>query len=142
MYTYKIKSINRIVDGDTIDVTLDLGFDILLNQRVRLAGIDSPEKRTRNKLEKRLGLDATEWLTNKLHNATTTVIKTSIDGSMGKYGRVLGWLFINDDDVSLNDLMITEGYAWVYDGGSKEKNFDDLIQIRKQNNTIEEKTLV
>ena len=142
MYTYKIQSINRIVDGDTVDVTLDLGFDILLNQRVRLAGIDSPEKRTRNKLEKQLGLDATSWLTNKLNSATTIVIKTSIDGSFGKYGRVLGWLFINDDEVSLNDLMIKEGYAWVYDGGSKEKNFDHLIQIRKQNNTIEEKTLV
>ena len=131
MYTYRVKSVNRIVDGDTIDVTIDLGFSININQRVRVAGIDSPEKRTRDAAEKALGLDATEWMTKRLEKAPELIIKTAVEGSMGKYGRVLGWLFVGEDDVSLNEQMINEGFAWKYDGGTKKKDLQSLIDIRK-----------
>ena len=135
MYTYRVKSINRIVDGVTIDVTIDLGFSININQRVRVAGIDSPEKRTRDAAEKALGIDATEWMTKRLEKAPELIIKTAVEGSMGKYGRVLGWLFVGEEDVSLNEQMINEGFAWKYDGGTKEKDLQQLINIRKSQGT-------
>ena len=135
MYTYREKSVNRIVDGDTIDVTIDLGFSIHIDQRVRVAGIDSPEKRTRDAEEKALGIDATEWMTKRINGASELIIKTAVEGSMGKYGRVLGWLFVGDEDVSLNEQMINEGFAWKYDGGTKEKDLQQLINIRKSQGT-------
>ena len=135
MYTYRVKSVNRIVDGDTIDVTIDLGFSININQRVRVAGIDSPEKRTRDAAEKALGIDATEWMTKHLEDASDLIIKTAVEGSMGKYGRVLGWLFVGNSEVSLNEKMIAEGFAWRYAGGTKEKDLQQLINIRKSQGT-------
>jgi len=135
MYTYRVKSINRIIDGDTIDVTIDLGFSINIDQRIRVAGIDSPEKRTRNAAEKALGLDATDWMTKHLENASDLIIKTAVEGSLGKYGRVLGWLFVGTSDVSLNEKMVAEGFAWRYDGGTKEKDLQELINIRKSQGT-------
>ena len=135
MYTYRVKKINRIVDGDTIDVTIDLGFNIHIDQRVRVAGIDSPEKRTRNAAEKALGLDATDWMTKHLEDASDLIIKTAVEGSMGKYGRVLGWLFVGNSEVSLNEKMVAEGFAWRYDGGTKEKDLQELINIRKSQGT-------
>ena len=137
MYVYNAK-VNRIVDGDTIDVTLDLGFGVKYDQRVRLAGIDTPEKRTRNAAEKVLGIDATDWLPKQLTSLSTVIIKTELDGAIGKYGRVLGWLYISEEaPKSLNSQMVDEGYAWIYNGGSKaNKNLEELISIRKTNNTI------
>lgn len=81
MYTYRVKTINRIIDGDTIDVTIDLGFGINIDQRIRVAGIDSPEKRTRNLAEKALGIDATAWMTKHLENSPELIIKTAIEGA-------------------------------------------------------------
>ena len=135
MYTYRVKSVNRIVDGDTIDVTIDLGFSIHIDQRVRVAGIDSPEKRTRDAEEKALGIDAPEWMPKRLEKAPELIIKTAVEGSMGKYGRVLGWLIVGEEDVSLNEQMINEGFAWKYDGGTKEKDLQQLINIRKSQGT-------
>ena len=137
MYTYHA-TINRIIDGDTVDVTLDLGFGVKYDQRVRLAGIDTPEKRTRNAAEKALGIDATNWLTKQLEGLSKVIIKTELDGAIGKYGRVLGWLYISDDaPKSLNSQMVDEGYAWIYGGGSKAtKNLEELISIRKANKTL------
>ena len=123
------------MDGDTIDVTIDLGFNIHIDQRVRVAGIDSPEKRTRNAAEKALGLDATDWMTKHLEDASDLIIKTAVEGSMGKYGRVLGWLFVGNSEVSLNEKMVAEGFAWRYDGGTKEKDLQELINIRKSQGT-------
>ena len=127
--------INRVVDGDTIDVTIDLGFDLYKKERVRVAGVDTPEKRTRDLEEKALGIDATNWLKDKLEGAIAgdddLVIRTELDGGVGKYGRLLGWLYIGDGDLSLNEQMITEGYAWSYDGGTKQKNFESLREIRR-----------
>ena len=127
--------INKVLDGDTIDVTIDLGFDLYKKERVRIAGVDTPEKRTRDLEEKKLGIDATNWLKDKLEDTLAgdaeLSIRTELHGGVGKYGRLLGWLYIGDSDVSLNEQMITEGYAWSYDGGTKQKNFEDLREIRR-----------
>ena len=135
MYTYRVKTINRIIDGDTIDVTIDLVFGINIDKRIRVAGIDSPEKRTRNLAEKALGIDATAWMTKHLENSPELIIKTAIEGGMGKYGRVLGWLYIGDSQISLNEKMIKEGFAWKYEGGTKQKDLQHLINIRKSQGT-------
>ena len=131
---------NRVVDGDTIDVTIDLGFDLTKKERVRVAGIDTPEKRTRDLEEKALGIDATNWLKNRLEgvikSADDLVIRTELVGGVGKYGRLLGWLYIGDSELSLNEAMITEGYAWAYDGGTKQKDFETLRAIRRSHGTM------
>ena len=134
-YNFRVIEINRVVDGDTIDVTIDLGFDLYKKERVRVAGVDTPEKRTRDKEEKALGIDATNWLKEKLNSAIAgdddLVIRTELVGGVGKYGRLLGWLYIGDAESSLNEQMIDEGYAWAYDGGTKQKDFEELREIRR-----------
>ena len=124
----------KVVDGDTIDVIIDLGFDLYKKERVRVAGVDTPEKRTRDLEEKELGIDATNWLKDQLESAIDgeddLVIRTEIDGGFGKYGRLLGWLYIGEDSESINERMIVEGYAWSYDGGTKQKDFQQLREIR------------
>ena len=141
-YNFRVIEINRVVDGDTIDVTIDLGFDLYKKERVRVAGVDTPEKRTRDLEEKALGYDATHWLEDKLNGAIAgdddLVIRTELVGGVGKYGRLLGWLYIGDAEVSLNEAMIEEGYAWAYDGGTKQKNFEELKGIRRQHGTLVE----
>ncbi len=138
-YNFRVTEINKVLDGDTIDVTIDLGFDLFKKERVRIAGVDTPEKRTRNLEEKALGLDATEWLKDKLEGAINgdddLVIRTELDGGVGKYGRLLGWCYIGDATVSLNEQMIDQGYAWAYDGGTKQKNFEELREIRRNQGT-------
>ena len=139
-YNFRVVKINKVVDGDTIDVTLDLGFSLTKKERVRIAGVDTPEKRTRDKEEKTLGIDATNWMKEKLTETIKgdeeLVIRTELKGGVGKYGRLLGWLYIGDDEFSLNEQMITEGYAWAYDGGTKQKNFEDLRAIRRSHGTL------
>ena len=139
-YNFRVTEINRVVDGDTIDVTIDLGFDLYKKERVRVAGVDTPEKRTRDLEEKALGLDATNWMKKKLEDAINgddeLTIRTELKGGMGKYGRLLGWLYIGDDLVSLNEAMILEGYAWSYDGGTKKKDFEELREIRRSYGTL------
>jgi micrococcal nuclease len=129
MYEYRVKKILKVVDGDTIDVDIDLGFNISYTQRVRLAGIDAPESRTKDLYEKKLGLESKEWLKKALDHAKTIVIKTEKPDSSEKYGRILGWLFV--DDVNLNNVMIDQGYAWSYLGEIKIKDFDALLKKRK-----------
>ena len=139
-YNFRVVEINRVVDGDTIDVTIDLGFDLFKKERVRVAGVDTPEKRTRDLEEKELGIDATNWLKEKLEGAVAgdddLIIRTELVGGVGKYGRLLGWLYIGTDELSLNERMITEGFAWPYDGGTKQKNFEELREIRRQHGTL------
>ena len=139
-YNFRVVKINRVVDGDTIDVTLDLGFSLTKKERVRIAGVDTPEKRTRDKEEKTLGIDATNWMKEKLTETIKgdeeLVIRTELVGGVGKYGRLLGWLYVGDEEFSLNEQMITEGYAWAYDGGTKQKNFNDLRAIRRSHGTL------
>ena len=141
-YNFRVTEIVKVLDGDTIDVIIDLGFDLYKKERVRVAGVDTPEKRTKDLEEKALGLDATRWLKQKLEGAISgdddLVIRTELVGGVGKYGRLLGWLYLGDGDVSLNEQMITEGYAWAYDGGTKQKNFEDLREIRRAHGTLVE----
>ena len=141
-YNFRVIEINRVLDGDTIDVTIDLGFDLYKKERVRVAGVDTPEKRTKDLEEKELGKDATNWLKDKLEGAVAgdddLVIRTELVGGVGKYGRLLGWLYIGDGDVSLNEQMIEEGYAWAYDGGTKQKDFEELREIRRAHGTLVE----
>ena len=132
MYTYYVRKVENVVDGDTIDVLIDLGFDILFASRVRLAGIDTPESRTKDLKEKALGLESKEYLKKALKDAKSVVIKTEKMDSSEKYGRILGWIYINDDTVSLNDMMINDGYAWGYLGDTKVKDFDALKKAREK----------
>jgi micrococcal nuclease len=130
MYQYFVKEVKNVVDGDTIDVIIDLGFDILFSSRVRLAGIDTPESRTTNKAEKALGLESKEYLKKHLKDAKSVVIKTEKMDSSEKYGRILGWLYVNGDTESINDKMINDGYAWGYLGDTKVKDFEVLKKAR------------
>ena len=90
--------------------------------------------------EKALGIDATNWLKDKLEGAIDgddeLTIRTELKGGVGKYGRLLGWLYIGDAELSLNELMINEGYAWAYDGGTKQKDFEELREIRRSFGTL------
>jgi len=102
------------------------------SQRVRLAGIDTPESRTKDKFEKSLGLEAKEYVKSKLKDAIDIVIKTEKPDSSEKYGRILGWLFIDGNTKSINDQMIEDGYAWPYMGEAKVKDFSVLAEKRKK----------
>jgi micrococcal nuclease len=134
MYEYRVKSVIAVVDGDTIDVDIDLGFDISLTKRVRLAGIDTPESRTKDKEEKVLGLEVKEVLKKKLKEAKTIVIKTELPDSTEKYGRILGWIYLDGAELSVNEALIASGYAWGYMGETKVKDFETLRKIRAKNN--------
>ena len=142
-YNFRVTEIVKVLDGDTIDVLIDLGFDLFKKERVRIAGVDTPEKRTRDLEEKALGIDATNWLKKKLEDTIAgdgdeLTIRTELVGGTGKYGRLLGWLYINEDLISLNEQMFEEGYAWAYDGGTKQKNFESLREIRRSFGTLVE----
>jgi len=130
MFEYYVKKVSKVVDGDTIDVEIDLGFDISFSSRVRLAGIDTPESRTADKMEKSLGLEAKAYLKNAIDSAKTVVIKTEKMDSSEKYGRILGWLFLDGSKVSVNEQMIADGYAWGYLGDTKVKDFEALAKAR------------
>jgi micrococcal nuclease len=130
MYEYFVKEVKNVVDGDTIDVIIDLGFDILFSSRVRLAGIDTPESRTTNKAEKALGIEAKEYLKKQLKDAKSVVIRTEKMDSSEKYGRILGWVYVNGESESINNKMINDGYAWGYLGETKIKDFEALKKAR------------
>jgi micrococcal nuclease len=132
MFEYYVKKVENVVDGDTIDVVIDLGFDIMFASRVRLAGIDTPESRTKDKDEKALGLESKEYLKKAIKDAKSVVIKTEKINSSEKFGRILGWLYVDGDTESVNDKMINDGYAWGYMGDTKVKDFDALAKARKK----------
>ena len=120
MYQYKCK-INKVLDGDTVDIDLDLGFNIVLaNQRVRMAGVDTPESRTTNKEEKPRGLLSKKKLAEKLPVGSWHVIETQrSDNNDDKFGRILG-VFILEDGTKVNDWLIQNNYAVPYKGENKE----------------------
>ena len=141
-YNFRVIKVDKVLDGDTIDVTIDLGFDLYKKERVRVAGVDTPEKRTRNLEEKELGIDATNWLKKELEDVLAgddeLIVRTELHGGVGKYGRLLGWLYVGDETVSLNEQMITQGYAHAYDGGTKDMNLEALREIRRSFGTLNE----
>ena len=130
MYEYHVKKVTKIVDGDTIDVDIDLGFDISFSSRVRLAGIDTPESRTTDLAEKTLGLEVKDKLKQLIGSAKTIVIKTEKMDSSEKYGRILGWLYLDGAEKSVNETLIASGYAWGYMGDTKVKDFELLKKRR------------
>ena len=139
-YNFRVTKVDKVLDGDTIDVTIDLGCDLFKKERVRIAGVDTPEKRTRDIEEKELGIDAPNWLKKELEDVLDgddeLIIRTELVGGVGKYGRLLGWLYVGDEQVSLNEQMIEQGYAWEYDGGTKQKDFETLREIRRGKGTL------
>lgn len=118
MFEYR-SDLRKIVDGDTIDVDFDLGFSVILKkQRIRLYGINTPESRTRDLEEKRYGLAAKARLRELLEDADTIIVKTAIDKkARGKYGRILGTIYV--DDLNVNEKLVEEGHAIPYFGGKK-----------------------
>ena len=122
MFEYRVK-ITRVVDGDTVDAELDLGFNIIYKERIRLMGIDTPESRTRNKVEKKLGLKSKARLKELIsEHKGNIILRTSQEGK-GKFGRILGSLVVADNgvEVNLNDILIAEGHAREYFGGKKDR---------------------
>jgi micrococcal nuclease len=113
MYQYKIKKIHRIIDGDTIDVEISLGFNITIVQRVRLKDIDAAETRTKDLKEKAEGLMAKEWLEKELSKPGEWIIETTKDD---KYGRILGTLYLIGEPVTVNERMLNDGIARPYLG--------------------------
>jgi micrococcal nuclease len=132
MYEYRVKQVLKVVDGDTVDVDIDLGFSISYTQRVRLAGIDTPESRTLDKAEKALGLESKKYLTDLLKSAKQIVIRTEKPDSTEKYGRILGWMFIDGESESVNASLVAKGYAWDYMGETKVKDFELLKRRREK----------
>jgi len=127
MFDYQAK-VKRVVDGDTLDAYIDLGFDVWTTKRIRFMGIDTPESRTRDLTEKRFGKGAKHRLVSILE-ANDNVFTLKSHGT-GKFGRVLGELFVDAFECSVNDQMITEGHAVAYFGGSKQEVKDALLEAR------------
>lgn len=117
-FVYRIAKIERIVDGDTLDVVFDLGFDVLLRARIRMFGIDTPESRTRDEVEKKFGLASKQYLKDRVSKAQTVICKTHVADARGKFGRVLGEIWC--DGVNVNQAMVNEGYAVAYFGENKD----------------------
>jgi micrococcal nuclease len=111
MHQYKVKKINRVIDGDTVDLDIDLGFSITISQRIRLKDIDAPETRTKDLEEKERGLAAKVWLEEQLSREGEWIIETYKED---KYGRILGTLYLVGDSVTINEWMINEGIAESY----------------------------
>ena len=111
MYQYKIKKIKRIIDGDTIDIDIDLGFNLTISHRVRLKGINAAETRTKDLKEKAEGIKARLWLEKELSRSNEWIIETHKED---KYGRILGTLYLVGDPVTVNERMLNEGIAEPY----------------------------
>ena len=129
-FSYRVNKVTKVIDGDTIDVIIDLGFDIMYKSRVRLFGIDTPESRTRDLVEKKFGLMSKEFLKEHLKEAEKIVIKTHKGEETGKFGRILGDVFV--DGKSVNLMMCNEGYAVKYYGQNKKLVEEAHMKNRKK----------
>ena len=118
MYEYRCK-VSRVVDGDTCDAMIDLGFNVWVKNRIRFMGVDAWESRTRNKEEKVKGLAAKAYVKDLLENSDDGKFSI-ISHGVGKYGRVLGELFVKGHKKSVNELLKENGHAYEYDGGKKK----------------------
>tara|TARA_R110000787_G_scaffold100231_4_gene205157 strand:- start:11228 stop:11593 length:366 start_codon:yes stop_codon:yes gene_type:complete len=116
LYHYRA-TVERVVDGDTIDVTLDLGFDLSMSARIRFVGINAPESRTRDLVEKQKGLEAKRFVEDWLGGCEAVIVQTQLD-KKGKFGRILGNI-LNHEGACLNDEMVSLGHATPYDGGKR-----------------------
>ena len=128
MYEYEITKVEKVVDGDTIDVVFDVGFSMFCKQRIRLNGIDTPESVSKDKQEKAMGMEAKVFVAEWLRKQKTLRGKTTKDD---KYGRLLADIY-GDNDACLNEEMVAKGFAWKYDGGTKAKDFNLLLENRRK----------
>lgn len=128
MFEYVVKEVNKVVDGDTVDITIDLGFSLTTKQRVRLNGIDTPESITKDEYEKKFGLEAKKFIADWFASGKSLKVRTEKDD---KYGRILGEFYVDGEKETLNEQLIRLGYAWGYDGGTKKKDFNILLERRK-----------
>jgi micrococcal nuclease len=130
MYEYNCKVV-RVIDGDTVDVDIDLGFDVwLTKQRIRLFGVDTPESRTRDMVEKKFGIMAKNFVKGRLPVASMQILRTRLDDSRGKFGRILGEFVM--EDTTLNQLLIVTNNGVPYFGQSKEEIEDAHLENRKK----------
>jgi len=130
MYEYNCKVV-RVIDGDTVDVDIDLGFDVwLTKQRIRLFGVDTPESRTRDMVEKKFGIMAKNFVKGRLPVASMQILRTRLDDSRGKFGRILGEFVM--EDTTLNQLLIITNNGVPYFGQSKEVIEDAHLENRKK----------
>ena len=129
-FSYRIDKVLKIVDGDTIDVRIDMGFDIKYKSRVRLYGIDTPESRTRDLVEKKYGLKSKKYLKEALLNGKRKIIKTHRGEQTGKFGRILGEIFIDGKNINLD--MCEKGYAVHYHGQNKKLVEKEHLKNRKR----------
>lgn len=128
MYEYTIKEVIKVVDGDTIDVIFDVGFSMFRKERIRLDGIDTPESVTSDGYEKKFGIESKQFLQMWLSKQNKLRAKTKKDD---KYGRILADIY-GDEDICVNKLMVESGFAWEYDGGTKDKDFKLLLEKRNK----------
>lgn len=129
MYEYAISEVVKVVDGDTLEVIFDVGFSMFRKERIRLDGIDTPESITSDQHEKKFGLEAKEFLKDWISKQKKLRAKTTKDD---KYGRILAQVYGDvNPNVSVNEELINKGYAWGYDGGTKKKDFEQLLEKRK-----------
>jgi micrococcal nuclease len=129
MYEYKLTEVIKVVDGDTLDVMIDVGFNMFRKERIRINRIDTPESITKDEHEKKFGLEAKNYVSEWIKKQAELTIKTFKDD---KYGRILADIYGNNGEC-LNDLLIKNGFAWEYDGTTKVKNFELLLERRKNN---------
>lgn len=129
MFEYAVQKVEKIVDGDTIDIIIDLGFSIFSKQRIRLNGIDAPETNSKDEIEKKLALEAKDFTAKWFAKNPNLTVKTTKDD---KYGRILGEFYSNGQTESFNAQMVRLGYAWAYDGGTKHKDFQQLLEKRSK----------
>ena len=132
MYEYECEIV-RVVDGDTVDVNIDLGFGIWMRkQRIRLYGVDTPESRTRDLVEKKYGLAAKEYVKAHLPKGTGQHLRTKKDGK-GKFGRILGEFVIEMSEgiTTINELLVKNHHAVKYYGQSKEAIAEEHIKNRE-----------
>lgn len=128
MYHYKAVC-NKIIDGDTIDATIDLGFDVLKHEIIRLKGLDTPESRTTNKLEKMAGLKVKQFLMDTIQSKEFYISIETTSEDNEKFGRYLGEIFLNESDtISLNKMLLDKGYARPYNGEKKATWTQDVLK--------------
>jgi micrococcal nuclease len=131
MYQYKILEVLRVIDGDTVDVMIDLGFNIHMKQRIRLSHIDAPSIHTLNEEVKKYGMRAKEKLEEYLKTGDKLVIATQNPNKTEKYGRVLGELYVEGSSLTASEYLFANQYAWVYDEGKRKTDLSELAALNE-----------
>jgi micrococcal nuclease len=130
MYQYKIKVL-RVIDGDTIEASIDLGFNIFFKQFIRLTNIDAPEVRTLNEEVKKYGLRAKEKLEEYLNSGDSIIVATQNPNRTEKYGRVLGEVYVEGNNLTASEFMFANQYAWVYDSKNRKSDLSELAPLNE-----------